>query len=148
MLALTRQNLPQLRHQGEMLSARGAYTLRTAEHARKVVLIATGSEVEVACDTAAALEADGIGADVISMPCMELFAQQDAAYRTDLLPGNVLKVSIEAGVTLGWERYIGQDGLSIGLDRFGASAPAEVLFEHFGFSAEKIVPQIEAKLAK
>ena len=111
-----------------------------------MVLIATGSEVEVACDTAAALEADGIGADVISMPCMELFAQQDEAYRADLLPGEVLKVSIEAGSTLGWERYTGTDGLQIGLDRFGASAPAEDLFAKFGFTAEAIVPKIKTAL--
>ena len=75
-------------------------------------------------------------------------SQQDGAYRADLLPADVLKISIEAGVTQGWERYIGQDGLAIGLDRFGASAPAAVLFEHFGFSAEKIVPQIQAKLGQ
>ena len=145
-LALSRQNLPQLRHEGEMLSGKGAYRLRAATAERKVVLIATGSEVEVACDTAAALEADGIGADVISMPCMELFAQQDEAYRADLLPGEVLKVSIEAGSTLGWERYTGTDGLQIGLDRFGASAPAEDLFAKFGFTAEAIVPKIKAAL--
>ena len=145
-LALSRQNLPQLRHEGEMLSGKGAYRLRAATAERKVVLIATGSEVEVACDTAAALEADGIGADVISMPCMELFAQQDEAYRADLLPAEVLKVSIEAGSTLGWERYTGTDGLQIGLDRFGASAPAEDLFAKFGFTAEAIVPKIKAAL--
>ena len=145
-LALSRQNLPQLRHEGEMLSGKGAYRLRAATAERKVVLIATGSEVEVACDTAAALEADGIGADVISMPCMELFAQQDEAYRADLLPADALKVSIEAGSTLGWERYTGTDGLQIGLDRFGASAPAEDLFAKFGFTAEAIVPKIKAAL--
>lgn len=145
-LALSRQNLPQLRHEGKMLSGKGAYRLRAATAERKVVLIATGSEVEVACDTAATLEADGIGADVISMPCMELFAQQDEAYRADLLPADALKVSIEAGSTLGWERYTGTDGLQIGLDRFGASAPAEDLFAKFGFTAEAIVPKIKAKL--
>ena len=145
-LALSRQNLPQLRHEGEMLSGKGAYRLRAATAERKVVLIATGSEVEVACDTAAALEADGIGADVISMPCMELFAQQDEAYRADLLPADALKVSIEAGSTLGWERYTGTDGLQIGLDRFGASAPAEDLFAKFGFTAEAIVPKIKSAL--
>jgi transketolase len=75
-----------------------------------------------------------------------LFEQQDAAFRADLLPPGVLKVSIEAGVTLGWERYVGSEGLTIGLDRFGASAPAEVLFRHFGFSAEAIVPKILDKL--
>ena len=146
-LALTRQNLPPVRTEGgENRCARGAYRLRDAAASRQVVLVATGSEVAVALATAEALEAQGIGADVVSMPCMELFAQQDAAYRADLLPPDVLKVSVEAGATLGWERYIGQDGLAIGLDRFGASAPAETLFEHFGFSAEKIVPQITAKL--
>jgi transketolase len=133
---------------GENHSARGAYRLRTAAAARKVVLIATGSEVSVALDCADALEAQGIGADVVSMPCAELFQKQDAAYREDLLPAGVLKVSVEAGVTLGWERFVGLDGLVIGLDRFGASAPAAVLFKHFGFSAEAIVPQILDKLAK
>ena len=79
------------------------------------------------------------------MPSWELFEAQGAAYRAELLPADALKVSIEAGVTLGWQKYVG-DGLTIGLDRFGASAPAEVLFEHFGFSVEKIVPQIVDRL--
>ncbi|MGV2496167.1 transketolase [Pelagerythrobacter aerophilus] len=146
-LALSRQGLPQLRHEGEMLSGKGAYRLRAAEAGRKVVLIATGSEVQVACDVADALESQGIGTDVVSMPCMELFEAQDEAYRRGLLPADALKVSIEAGSTLGWERYTGTDGLQIGLDRFGASAPAEALFEKFGFTAEAIVPKIQAKLS-
>jgi len=146
-LALTRQNLPQLRtvEGGANLSAKGAYRLKAAEAARKVVLLATGSEVELAVNVATALEAQGIGADVVSMPSWELFEAQGAAYRAELLPADALKVSIEAGVTLGWQKYVG-DGLTIGLDRFGASAPAEVLFEHFGFSVEKIVPQIVDRL--
>ena len=146
-LALTRQNLPQLRRPeaGEMLSAKGAYRLRAAAAPRKVVLLATGSEVELAVNVAKTLEEQGIGADVVSMPSWELFDAQAAEYRSDLLPAGVLKVSIEAGVTLGWQKYVG-DGLTIGLDRFGASAPAEVLFEHFGFSVEKIVPQIVERL--
>jgi transketolase len=148
-LALSRQNLPPVRTDaGENRSAKGGYRLRAASAARKVVLVATGSEVAVALATAEALEAQGIGADVVSMPCVELFERQDAAYRADLLPANVLKVSVEAGVTLGWERFIGSDGLAIGLDRFGASAPAEVLFKHFGFTSEAIVPQILEKLNK
>src|SRR5690606_35435956 len=148
-LALTRQNLPPDRTEGgENRSARGAYRLRAATGPRRAVLAAAGSEVAGALATADALEAQGIGAVVVSLPCMEPFAQQVAGYRSDLLPAHVLKVSIEAGVTQGWERYIGQDGLAIGLDRFGASAPAAVLFEHFGFSAEKIVPQIQAKLSQ
>ncbi len=148
-LALTRQNLPQLRTAansgGEMLSAKGAYRLKAADAARKVVLVATGSEVELAAGVAEALETKGIGADVVSMPCWELFDAQDAAYRADVLPAGTLKVSIEAGVTLGWQKYVG-DGITIGIDSFGASAPAEVLFEHFGFSVDKIVPQILERL--
>ena len=148
-LALTRQNLPQLRHEGEMLSARGAYTLRRAEATRKAILIATGSEVELAVNVAQALEAEGIGADVVSAPCLELFDAQDEAYKHEVLPraDDILKVSIEAGVTWGWERYTGTNGLNIGLDRFGASAPAEDLFHRFGFSVEAIVPKIKDKLA-
>jgi transketolase len=153
-LSLTRQNLPPVRGEGEgewtpasNRSAKGAYRLKAADAARKVVLVATGSEVAVALDTAKALEAQGIGADVVSMPCMDLFAAQDAAYQADVIPDDgALIVSIEAGVTQGWERYTGRNGLNIGLDRFGASAPAEVLFEHFGFSASKIVPKILSKL--
>ena len=144
-LALTRQNLPQLRDSGEMLSAKGAYRLRSAAAPRKVVLVATGSEVELACNVRDALETKGIGADVVSMPCCELFDAQDAVYKADLLPADALLVSIEAGVTWGWQKYV-RDGLTIGLDTFGASAPAEVLFPHFGFSAEAIVPKIEARL--
>ena len=147
LLALTRQNLPQLRtKRSENLSARGAYRLRSAGAARRVVLVATGSEVEVAAAAAEALEGQGIGADIVSMPCWELFDAQDEAYRRDLLPEGVLKVSIEAGTTLGWERYVGPEGLAIGLDRFGASAPAEDLFKRFGFTAEAIVPRIVAAL--
>jgi transketolase len=144
-LALTRQNLPPLRSDAGMKTARGAYRLKAAGAARRVVLVATGSEVALAMDVAAALEADGIGADVVSMPCAELFDEQDAAYRADTLPADVLKVSIEAGVTLGWQKYVG-DGVTIGIDRFGASAPADQLFKHFGFSVEAIVPQIKARL--
>ena len=145
-LALSRQNLPQLRGEGGMLCAKGGYRLRSAQAARRVVLVATGSEVEIAVNCAAALEAAGIGADVVSMPCTELFDAQDAAYRADVLPADVLKVSIEAGVTTGWERYVGLDGLRFGIDRFGASAPADQLYDYFGLTADKIVPQIKARL--
>jgi transketolase len=145
-LALSRQNLPQLRDGGGMLSAKGAYRLKAAGAARKVAIVATGSEVELAVKVREALEAEGIGADVVSMPSMSRFLAQDADYKAALIPGDVLKVSIEAGVTLGWERVAGNDGLIIGMDQFGASAPAEVLFPHFGFSVEAIVPKIKAKL--
>jgi transketolase len=145
-LALSRQNLVPVRFDTEMKSARGAYRLAAAQAPRRVVLVATGSEVSVAMDAARLLEAQGIGADVVSMPCAELFDQQPETYRRELLPDGVLTVSIEAGVTLGWERYVGRDGLAIGLDRFGASAPAEQLFAHFGLTAEKAVEEIKAKL--
>jgi transketolase len=145
-LCLTRQNLPPVRTDTDMKSARGAYLLKGAEHQRQVVLVATGSEVEVAVETAKQLEAAGIGADVVSMPCWELFAEQDAGYHADLLPAGVLKVSIEAGVTLGWERHIGNNGIAVGIDSFGLSAPAEDLFKHFGFTADAIVPKIKAQL--
>ena len=145
-LCLSRQNLKQVRDSGEMLSGKGAYRLKAAGADRKVVIVATGSEVEVALACADALEAQGIGSDVVSMPCMELFEAQDAAYKADLLPADALKVSIEAGASLGWERHVGSDGLVIGIDRFGASAPAKQLFEKFGFTADAIVPQIIQKI--
>jgi transketolase len=149
LLALSRQNLPQVRLERSAgnLSALGAYRLRAAKAARKLVLIATGSEVKVALDTAKALEEQGIGADIVSMPCWSLFDAQDAQYRTDLLPPSMLKVSVEAGTSFGWARYVGPDGLVVGIDRFGASAPAETLFARFGFTAEAIVPRIVAALA-
>jgi len=145
-LCLSRQNLKQVRSDGEMLSGKGAYRLKAAGADRKVVIVATGSEVEVALACAEALEAQSVGADVVSMPCMELFEAQDEAYKSDLLPANVLKVSIEAGATLGWERHVGSDGVIIGIDRFGGSAPAKQLFEKFGFTADAIVPQIMQKI--
>jgi transketolase len=148
-LALTRQNLPAVRHDAsENLCAKGAYRLRPATAERSVVVMATGSEVELALNVADALEAQGIGTDVVSMPCTELFDEQPEAYRADVLPGGALRVSIEAGTTFGWERYTGLDGVRIGLDHFGASAPAEELFAEFGFSVEAIVPKILAKLTK
>ncbi len=147
LLALTRQNLPALRNDAsENLSARGGYRLICATAARQVVLLATGSEVSLAVDTAKALEAEGIGADVISMPGWREFDMQDDAYRAGLLPAGVLKVSVEAGVTLGWQKYVGTDGLTIGIDSFGASGPAEQLFPHFGFAADQIVSKIKTRL--
>ena len=146
-LALTRQNLPQLRtEKSENLSAKGAYRLRAAKADRKVVLIATGSEVEIAVATADLLEAQGIGADVVSMPSWAHFDAQPQAYKDDLLPHHVLRCSIEAGTTFGWERYVGIAGLRFGIDTFGASAPAEVLYDHFGLTAAKIAPQVAAAL--
>ena len=96
------------------------------------------------------LEKQGVGADVVSMVCTELFDEQDAAYKEDILPNvgpeEILRVSIEAGTTFGWERYTMANGLNFGIDRFGASAPASDLFKKFGLTADQIVPQIISKL--
>jgi len=149
-LALSRQNLAPIRDGGELLSARGAYRLRAAAAERKVILIATGSEVEIALAVADRLEAQGHGADVVSMPCWELFEEQDAAYRADLLPDlpldQLLRVSIEAGAAFGWERYTLNGGMRFGLDRFGASGPIDQLYHKFGLTAEAIAPQVIARL--
>ena len=150
-LALTRQNLPALRDDAsENLCAKGAYRLRGADATRKVILIATGSEVELALAVADQLEAQGVGADVVSMPCAELFDEQPDAYKADILPNvgpdQILRVSIEAGTTYGWERYTMANGLNIGIDRFGASGPGDELMARFGFTADAIVPQIINKL--
>jgi transketolase len=153
-LALTRQNLRPVRTRAEKknLCERGAYRLRGAKAERKVILIATGSEVEIALDVADQLEAQGIGADVVSMPSTERFDAQDAAYREEILPDvsnkQILRVSIEAGATIGWERYTGLHGLRIGLDTYGASAPAPDLYKHFGLTPEAILPKILEKLKK
>ncbi|MEM9500968.1 MAG: transketolase [Pseudomonadota bacterium] len=147
-LALSRQGLAQVRLDpaGENMSARGGYRLKGAGSDRKVVILATGSEVGLAMDCAKALEAIGVGTDVISMVCTELFDEQTDEYRADLLPSDALIVSIEAASTFGWQRYTGADGLNIGIDSFGGSAPAKDLFAHFGFTADAIVPQIQNKL--
>jgi transketolase len=147
-LALTRQNLPPLRTSAEdsNLCARGAYRLKAAENARKVIFLATGSEVEIALGAAAQLESRGIGADVVSMPCTERFDAQPADYREDILPDvsnrEILRVSIEAGTTFGWERYTGLHGLRIGIDRFGVSAPAPDAYDYFGLTPDKVAQRV------
>lgn len=148
-LALTRQGLAQYRTEktGENMSAKGAYRVASAQASRKAVIFATGSEVNLALDAAKALEAKGIGVDVVSMPCWELFDAQDAAYKADILGGDdVLRVSIEAGCTLGWQKYTGNNGLNIGIDSFGASAPAGDLFAKYGLTTDQVVARIEAQL--
>ncbi len=146
-LALSRQNLPALREDAdENLCARGAYRLISSEAELKVVILATGSEVQVAVAAAEALEEEDIGVDVISMPCWELFEAQDADYQASLLPDDVLTVSIEAGTTMGWHKYVGRDGLTIGIDTFGLSAPDSDLFRHFGLTPDAVIAKIKAKL--
>lgn len=143
-LALSRQGLPTLRttHTDENLSAKGAYVLREAPGARDVTLLATGSEVEIAMTAADLLSKDGIKAAVISMPCWELFEDQDDAYRSAVL-GSAPRVAVEAAARLGWDRWIGEKGAFVGMTGFGASAPASKLYEHFG-----ITPQAVADAAR
>jgi transketolase len=139
-LVLTRQKLPVLDPEKAKGAARGAYVLEEASAAPRVVLIGTGSEVHLALAARAALEAEGIPTRVVSMPCWEVFRAQPEAYRQEVLPAAArARVSIEAGVTFGWERWVGEGGASIGLDHFGASAPAETLFEQFGFTVANVV---------
>ncbi len=138
-LALSRQNLPAVRkvHTAQNLVAKGAYVLAEATGKRQVILIATGSEVEIALKARDMLEAEGIGTRVVSMPSMELFAQQDEAYRKRVLPGGPVRVAIEAGVRQGWDRWLlGERGKEakagfVGMSSFGASAPMERLYKEF-----------------
>ncbi|WP_411352785.1 transketolase [Leisingera aquaemixtae] len=154
-LALTRQNLPTVRteHKLSNMVEKGAYVLAEAENKRQVILIATGSEVSVAMDAKAKLEAEGIGTRVVSMPCMELFAEQDEAYRRKVLPAGPVRVGIEAAMRAGgWDRWLlgerGQEKKAgfVGMDRFGASAPAGELFEKFGITAEGTVAKVKELL--
>ncbi len=154
-MTLTRQNLPTVRteHKLTNMVEKGAYVLAEAENKRQVILIATGSEVSVAMEAKAKLEAEGIGTRVVSMPCMELFAQQDEAYRRKVLPAGPVRVGIEAAVRDGgWDRWLlgerGQEKKAafVGMDRFGASAPAGELFERFGITAEGTVAKVKELL--
>jgi transketolase len=153
-LALTRQNLKPVRTEasGENLCARGAYRLKHARNARKVILLATGSEVEIALAAAERLEGQGVGTDVVSMPCTERFDAQPDAYREDILPDvsnrEILRVSIEAGTTFGWERYTGLHGLRIGIDRFGVSAPAKDAYEYFGLTPDAITERVLGQMKR
>jgi transketolase len=135
-LALTRQGLPLLRtvHTDDNLSARGAYVLAEPKGRRDVTLIATGSEVQLAAAAAKALQAEGIEAAVVSIPCWELFASQDQGYQ-DAVLGTAPRVGVEAAVDFGWRKWLGPHGIFIGMRGFGASAPAEELYKHFGITA-------------
>lgn len=153
-MALSRQNLAAVRktHVNQNMVAKGAYVLEEAEAKRQVILMATGSEVEIAVKARAMLEAMGIGARVVSMPCMELFTEQDDAYRRKILPPGPVRIAIEAGVRTGWDAWLlGQGGREqkaafVGMDSFGASAPAERLYKEFGITAENAVAQAKALL--
>ncbi len=147
-LALSRQNLPTLRvaHTDENLCAKGGYVIAEAPAERQATLIATGSEVALAVEAAKALNAEGIATAVVSLPCWELFDAQPAAYRKAVLGETGTRVAIEAAIGFGWERYVGLEGGIVAMPGFGASAPAEKLFEHYGFTVENVVATVKAKL--
>jgi transketolase len=141
-LVLCRQNVPVLDRSGAKGDvSRGAYILAEASGAKpRLILIGTGSELQLAVGGREKLEADGIPTRVVSMPCWQLFDRQPAAYREEVLPHAVTaRLSIEAGVTLGWQKYVGDRGASIGVDRFGASAPGDVVMKKLGFTVEHVV---------
>ena len=145
---LSRQNLPFVKRTDAQIAdiRRGGYVLSDCDGTPAVVLIATGSEVELAMRAQEALKADGIKARVVSMPCTNEFDKQDKAYKDAVLLPTVHKVSIEAGVTDGWWKYVGLRGAVIGLDRFGESAPAPLLFKEFGFTVENVVAKVKGIL--
>ena len=153
-MALSRQGVPAVRHEYKSanLSARGAYVLAEAEGKRQAILMATGTEVSLALEARDLLQAEGIGTRVVSMPCMELFAQQDDAYRKRILPGGAVRVAVEAAVRMGWDQWLlGERGREakagfVGMTGFGASAPADRLYEEFGITAEAVVRKVKTLL--
>jgi transketolase len=146
-LALSRQNLPSVRTAFDEVNrcAHGAYVLEEAEGTRLVTLLATGSEVAIALDARKRLQADGVATAVVSMPCFELFDRQDSTYRKEVL-GTGLSIAIEAGSPFGWTRYVRQEDDVVGMRSFGASAPAEALYAHFGITAERVVELVRKRL--
>ena len=146
-LIFSRQNLPFIQRDDAQLAniARGGYVLRAADNAQAVI-IATGSEVELALNARAALAEQGVAVNVVSMPSTNVFDKQDAAYRASVLPADLPRVAVEAGVSDTWYKYVGLNGAVVGLDRFGESAPAEQLFEHFGFTVEHVVATVKSVL--
>jgi transketolase len=150
-LILSRQNLPVLSTDISAQRdgvARGAYVLATTEDPQ-VLLLATGSEVQLALAAHEELSAQGVRSRVVSMPCLEWFEEQSPEYREDVLPAHVgARVAVEAGASLGWYKYVGRDGEIVGIDHFGASASAERLFTEFGFTARDVVAAAHATLAR
>lgn len=147
-LALTRQNLPQLDGTDVNKAMLGGYVLRDAEKP-EVILIASGSELELAVKAADELGAKGTGVRVVSMPCADIFDRQSEEYRESVLPNGVrARVAIEAGCSMSWYKYIGLDGETVTIDHFGASAPAGILFKEFGFTVENVVSAVERTMGK
>jgi transketolase len=150
-ILLSRQNLPVIdrtKFASTQGVSKGAYVLNDVAHP-DVILIATGSEVGITLQAAELLKADEISARVVSAPCLEWFNAQDATYKNSILPSSVkARVSIEAGIAQGWREYIGDCGVAVSLEHFGASASAPVLFKEFGFTPEKIVSAAKESIAK
>lgn len=143
-IALTRQNLPSYQNSGQA-ALKGGYILQDCQGTPDLILIATGSEVELAMKACEALTAEGKAVRVVSMPSMELFEEQTAEYKEEVLPAAVrARIAIEAGSSMPWYRYVGLDGAVIALDHFGASAPADILFEQFGFTVDNVVAKARA----
>jgi transketolase len=140
-LVLTRQKVPHLARSASEIEgiSRGGYIVVDSDGALDIAIIATGSEVSLACEAARQLKADGCRARVVSMPCAEVFDAQDEAYRRDVLPDRGVRLAVEAGASGSWWRYIDGRGGVIGIDRFGQSAPATELFEQYGFTVDSIV---------
>ncbi|MDG1707597.1 MAG: transketolase C-terminal domain-containing protein, partial [Emcibacteraceae bacterium] len=147
-MVLTRQGLKQARleHTEENLCAKGGYVISAASSEAAVTVFATGSEVEIAIEAQAELEAEGIATKVISMPSTETFDAQPTSYQDEVIGNAKVYASIEAGATYGWDKYVGRDGVKIGIDEFGASAPAKDLYKHFGVTKDNLVSQIKNKL--
>lgn len=147
-LIFSRQNLPFMARDTQQVAdvAKGGYVLRDTPDA-KVILIATGSEVELAVKAFDALAAEGIAARVVSMPSTDVFDRQDAAYKASVLTRGTPRVAIEAGITAFWYKYVGLEGAVVGIDTFGESAPAPVLFKHFGFTVENVVAKAKQVIA-
>ena len=147
-IALTRQGLAQVRleNSDDNLCARGAYELRAADGDAQVTLFATGSEIAIAMDAREQLQADGIGTRIVSVPCFELFAQQSDDYRGEVLGGDTVRIGIEAGIKQGWESLLGDAGGFVGMSSFGASAPINDLYNHFGITAEHVINEAKARL--
>lgn len=147
-LALSRQKTPAVRTVAatENLSAKGAYEIKAANGEAKATLFGTGTELALALKAAETLEAEGVATRVVSVPSFELFEQQDAAYQASVIGRGTVRVAVEAAIKQGWERFIGEDGAFIGMNGFGASAPAEVLYEKFGITSDAIVAAVKARL--
>ncbi|MCZ6522369.1 MAG: transketolase [Alphaproteobacteria bacterium] len=147
-LVLTRQSLPAVRrqHGDANLCARGGYELVSAEGEARVTLIATGSEVALALEARALLQAEGIGSRVVSLPCWELFEGQDDAYRAQVLGKDTVRVAVEAAAPMGWDRYVGEEGGFVGMTGFGASAPYQALYEHFAITPQAVVAAAKERL--